>query len=280
MTNIEEAIAKYLNYIGKKYQSAETLRAYKGDLRRFFKDTKSLNRPWLLKKILSFADYAPSSRARKVASVKGFLRWAYEEGLLSEDFSTVFGSVRTPRKLPHFLSADEAILLWKTLNADDTAQGKHHQLVFLLMYGSGLRVSEVASAQTKNLDFSRGAIRILGKGSKWRWVPLLDEAKKLSQSLRGQEYLFENDKGEPLNVRTFHRHIQKMGRQAGLSRPLHPHMLRHSFATHLLESGASLRAIQELLGHASLQTTQKYTHITIDKLANTLEAKHPFNNRK
>src|SRR5687767_1614817 len=102
MTNINEAVGKYLNYISKKYQSEETLRAYKSDLRQFFRDMKSLSRAWLLKKVLTLTHYSEASRSRKIASVRGFLYWAHEQGHFPEDFSVIFGSVKTPRKLPHF----------------------------------------------------------------------------------------------------------------------------------------------------------------------------------
>jgi site-specific recombinase XerD len=280
MANISVITAKYLIYISKKYQSEETLRAYKSDLGQFFSGTTTLTRSWILKKILDLTHYSAASRARKIACVKGFFAWAHEEGLLEEDFSVVFGSVKTPARLPHFLSADEALLVWKSLNSDGSETSDSDRLIFLLMYGSGLRVSEVATAKTKDLDLSRGAIRVLGKGKKWRWVPLLEDAKRILTASAFGEHVLENGKGEPLNVRTLHRRIRRLGIKAALSRPLHPHMLRHSFATHLLESGANLRTIQELLGHSSLQTTQKYTHVTIDRLARALESKHPINNKK
>jgi site-specific recombinase XerD len=270
-------ISKYLDLIEKKFQSGETFRAYKSDIVQFFKDEVELSRPGIMKRTLSLSHYSPATRARKIAALKNFLHWAYEENYLEEDLTTTFGKTKVPRRLPHYLSADEAILLWKKTAEDVSSDGYRDQLIFLLMYGSGLRVSEVAGAETRRVNLQKGVIEVLGKGKKWRWIPMLDEAKRVFSHVSGERFVFENDEGFALNVRTLHRRIRQMGLKAGLSRPLHPHMLRHSFATHLLESGANLRTIQELLGHSSLQTTERYTHITIDKLAQTLEDKHPVN---
>lgn len=274
MTTTDDLIAKYLNLVDKKFQSRETLRAYKGDLEDFFKGVGSLNRAALMKKIQNFVAYAPATRSRKLASIKGFLRWAFENRFINEDLSLAISGTRVPRRLPHFISADEAIILWRFLSEKGNFID---QMIFLLMYGSGLRVSEVAGLTTDRLNAARGAVEVLGKGKKWRWVPLLSKAARICVKNRGEKFVVENSKGTGFSVRTLHRRIQRMGIEAGLSRPLHPHMLRHSFATHLLEGGANLRAIQELLGHTSLQTTQKYTHITIDQLAATLESSHPVN---
>ena len=275
-SNINDLVINYLNLLDKKFQSAETYRAYKNDLETFFKGQTHFDRNDILRRTQSLARYAPASRQRKIATLKGFFHWAFAEGHLSEDFSRILTSGRRVKKLPHFLSVDEALVLWNHVKAKKNV---FDQQIFLLMYGSGLRVSEVAALETSRFHFGRASVEVLGKGKKWRWVPLLEETLKLLQVHHGEKFVLENAEGRGYSVRTLHRHIQKLGQEAGLSRPLHPHMLRHSYATHLLEGGANLRTIQELLGHSSLQTTQNYTHITLDSLAATLEEKHPVNKK-
>jgi site-specific recombinase XerD len=278
--NIDDVIAKYLDFIDKKYQSVETIRAYKSDLLQFFDKATTLTLEQIHKSLFVLANYAPTSRARKLASIKTFLRWCYEEKLLATDLSITLGSVRVSSKLPRFLSSDEALVVWRSISQDSSIEGLRDQLIFLLMYGSGLRVSEVANLRRDKIEISLGVVEVLGKGRKWRRVPILEIAKEVLPHVLGDEYLFENVSGDALNVRTLHRRIQKMGARAGLSRPLHPHMLRHSFATHALEGGAHLRTIQEFLGHSSLGTTQRYTHITLDHLSRALESKHPLSKHK
>lgn len=277
--NVEELVGKFLEFLEKNYQSKETLRAYSADLRHFFHGNKSVEKNSIHKNMITMTKYAPASRARKLAALKSFFRWAFEEGFLGEDFSVQMGKVKIAAKLPHFLSVDEALVVWKSLLERKSEDGFRDQLIFLLMYGSGLRVSEVASISRDKIDLARGNIEVLGKGKKWRRVPLLALARDLVPTVLGENFLFEGANSAAISVRTLHRHIQKLGQRAGLSRPLHPHMLRHSFATHALEGGANLRTIQDFLGHTSLSTTQKYTHITVDRLARTLEANHPINGR-
>jgi integrase/recombinase XerC/integrase/recombinase XerD len=271
-------ISVYLEMVQKNLQSAESLRAYAGDLNGFFHDVEFLARQNLLKKVLTLTRFAPASRARKIASIKGFLKWAHDEGAVNEDFSALFGTVQVPKKLPHYLSADEALLVFRTLAADP--KSKKDFLLFLLLYGSGLRVSEAAQLKLEDIAFEKNEAKALGKGKKYRWVPLLPQTAQIIKEIGGEKYVLENENKCAYSVRTLHRHVCSIGIRAGLSRPLHPHMLRHSYATHLLESGANLRSIQILLGHVSLQTTQKYTHVTLDALASTLESKHPVNKSK
>ncbi len=273
-------ISHYLEMVEKNFQSTETLRAYRSDLRAFFQGVEVLARPSLLHEILTLTKFAPATRARKIATLKGFLSWLYYEGKTTEDFSLIFSSTRVPKKLPHFLSVDEALTLWKSLKSAAFEPDKKIDIIlFLLLYGSGLRISEACGLERVRFDKGRSAVQVLGKGRKWRWVPLLPDAAKLCEKYGGKRFILEVSPGKPFSVRTLHRRVYNMGLVAGLDRPLHPHMLRHSYATHLLEGGANLRNIQELLGHVSLQTTERYTHVTLDRLAATLEEKHPINKK-
>jgi len=273
-------ISNYLEVIAKKFQSIETLRAYSSDLKIFFRHIEVISRPNLLHEVLTLSELAPASRARKIATLKGFLSWLYDEKKTPENFSLIFSTPQVPKKLPPFLSADEALTLWKSLKNEVSDPSQINDLLlFLLLYGSGLRVSEASTLLRTRFDKDKGAIQVLGKGKKWRWVPVLPVATTFLESCGGTKFVLESAPGRSYSVRTLHRKVYRMGLKAGLDRPLHPHMLRHSYATHLLEGGANLRNIQELLGHSSLQTTERYTHVTLDRLAATLESKHPINKK-
>ncbi|MBK9293056.1 MAG: tyrosine-type recombinase/integrase [Oligoflexia bacterium] len=268
-SNIGNLMTIYVTEIEKKFQSSETIRAYKSDLALFFKGHfkgQLIDFPYA-KKLSQFSRFEPATRARKVACIKGFLDWAFENGFTSQKLSTSFGTYKVPQKLPDFISVDEALVLLKYLKNNSEKEAQKNLLLFLLLYGSGLRVSEVANAKISDVDFKNQTINVLGKGKKFRHTPLLPMALEI---IKNSDTLLN------LTTRTLHRKVRQMGLQAGITRPLHPHMLRHSYATHLLEGGANLRSIQMLLGHSSLQTTQKYTHISIDKLARDLEDKHPL----
>lgn len=273
-TNIGDLIKIYGEELEKKFQSFETLRAYLSDLRIFFKKNSeiSLEDLDLPSHITSLAQYKPASRARKAAALRGFFDWALKSGYTKKAFSLKLGKYKIPRKLPHFISVDEALVIFKSVKAED-------QLLFLLLYGSGLRISEAASVQLSKIDFSASTIEVLGKGGKYRKAVLLPVTMDLIKNLKSEKYIFENTQKEHLSTRTLFERVRQMGLHAGLSRPLHPHMLRHSYATHLLEGGADLRHIQVLLGHSSLQTTERYTHVALDKLASNLEAKHPLSKK-
>lgn len=278
-SNIGDLVTIYVTEIEKKFQSEETIRAYKGDLEHFFADyaQKDLEAfPWA-QKLALFSQFEPATRARKVASLKGFLSWAFEQAYVSKNYADTFGVYKVPRKLPDFISVDEALVILKFLNQKTEFQPAYKKdlLLFLLLYGSGLRISEAANAKIEDVDLTNQTIRVLGKGKKYRQTPLLQSAYKIIKdlSLSSSE---QNTSLMGLTTRSLHRRVQKMGLEAGVNRPLHPHMLRHSYATHLLEGGANLRSIQVLLGHSSLQTTEKYTHISMDKLARDLESHHPL----
>lgn len=213
---------------------------------------------------------APASRNRKTAAVRGFLKWLYAEKHLADDFSLRLMSCKVPHKLPHFVSVDEALSLLRGLKP-----GREKTLI-LLLYGGGLRVSEACALKWKDLLEDSGSLRILGKGGHMRIVALPDLAwRAVVKSERHGPYVLGGE--QPLSTRQAYEIVRQSGRAAGLLKPLHPHALRHSYATHLLTSGADLRVLQELLGHRSLAATQKYTHLSLDHLARSLEKHHPLN---
>ncbi len=214
---------------------------------------------------------AASSRGRKTACVRGFVKWLFAEKYVEDDFSTRLVAPKISQKLPHFLSVDEALALIRAL-----PEGPQRALV-LLLYGGGLRVSEAGGLRWKDLLAESKSLRVTGKGAKERVIALPDLVWREVKALeRKNEFVF----GEALSNRKAYEWVRSAGRTANLLKPLHPHALRHSYATHLLTSGADLRVLQELLGHRSLAATQKYTHLSLDHLARAMEKHHPLSASK
>ncbi|MNL38041.1 Tyrosine recombinase XerD [compost metagenome] len=196
--------------------------------------------------------------------------------MLEKDLSIQVICPKVPKKLPHFLSVDEALAVLKSFDEAKESLLKEKTL-FLLLYGGGLRVSEACELQWSQVQMSQRVLRVIGKGSKERVVSLpplaMDALKEWQKQTPFAKYVFGE---KALNSRTAYEMVRQSGIRAGLLKPLHPHALRHSFATHLLTSGANLRTLQELLGHESLTATEKYTHLGIDQLARTMEKLHPL----
>jgi site-specific recombinase XerD len=286
-----ESIDKYLKYMDfVKSSSSLTLKAYKKDLEQAygFADPKTKPKPCSEAELLSlsrealngWASLSLSSRNRKSATLKSFLGWAYQEQLTERDLSTQIICPKVPKKLPHFLSVDEALAVLASYDKkDDSVQNLRDRAMFLVLYGAGLRVSEACNLKWSDVHFSTRSLRLTGKGGKERIVVLPDlgiETLKKLRKLSDDDYVFGI---EPLNPRVAYEWVRTRGAKAMLMKPLHPHALRHSFATHLLSSGANLRTLQELLGHESLQATEKYTHLGIDQLARTMEKHHPLSKK-
>jgi site-specific recombinase XerD len=283
--------------------STQTVRSYRSDLSQAFAleskeleaDTWSgaptsdrLNEAetdWLLGQCRSaqtaWKDLSPASRNRKSACLKSFLNWLLDRGVIERDLSAQIHSPKVPIRLPHHLSVDEALALLSSVRNElkapnhlDDPNLRRDLALILLLYGGGLRVSEACGLEWSRLDESMRTARVLGKGGKERIVifpPLTVSA--LTRLPRNGRFIFGE---EPLSTRVAYDIVKNRGSRAGLLKPLHPHALRHSFATHLLSSGANLRTLQELLGHSTLQATQRYTHIGVDQLARTMEAFHPL----
>ncbi|MGE0762473.1 MAG: tyrosine-type recombinase/integrase [Bdellovibrionales bacterium] len=216
---------------------------------------------------------ATASRNRKLACLKSFFKWLYQERWLEKDMAAQVIMPKVPTRLPHFIAVDEALNVIRTLEAQGPPARERLALI-LLLYGGGLRVSEACTLAWKNIDPKARTIKVLGKGSKERLVALPDLCwPTLSGLERRGAYVF----GErPLSPRKAYQMVREAGALCGLIKPLHPHALRHSYATHLLADGADLRVLQELLGHSSLTATQKYTHLSVDHLARSLEQHHPL----
>jgi len=225
-----------------------------------------------------------SSRSvqRALSAARGLFRYLLREHQVS---TNPFQGVRAPKagkKLPHSLSPDQVTLLLAVAGNEPLAV--RDRAIMELFYSSGLRLSELVGLRRGDIDLADGLVRVMGKGGKAREVPVGRHAraalqawlKVRSQITRGdQETVFLSQRGAPLSVRSVQQRIALWARRQGLDLPVHPHMLRHSFASHLLESSGDLRAVQELLGHANISTTQIYTHLDFQHLAKVYDAAHP-----
>tara|TARA_Y100001968_G_scaffold331621_2_gene386879 strand:+ start:1189 stop:2178 length:990 start_codon:yes stop_codon:yes gene_type:complete len=236
------------------------------------------------------AHSSPATRRRKLSAMRTFLDWVAERRGDERNPARAINSPRRRHRLPSVLSAPEARSMLdhdaSTELAELPVQGLRDLCLLELLYGSGLRASECVGLDRRSIDLERGEVRVLGKGRKERLVPLSQpciEALRAWSELRGLlnqrpeagQALFLNARGGRLSARSLRRIVKQRGFVAGVVKDVHPHALRHSFATHLLEGGADLRAIQEMLGHASLSTTQQYTHLTVEGLVDAHRSAHP-----
>lgn len=215
---------------------------------------------------------AATSRNRKSGAVRGFLKWLLETQYIDEDLSLRLPTAKVKARLPHFISIDEALSLLRSL---EKPEFQIEQALALLLYGGGLRVSEAGDLKWSDLVAPTRSLRITGKGGKTRLVALPEIAWKKIEKLK-KEGPYVLGGAAPLDRRKAYQMVREAGARAGLLLPLHPHALRHSYATHILTSGADLRVLQELLGHSSLAATQKYTHLSLDNLARSMEKHHPL----
>jgi integrase/recombinase XerC len=232
------------------------------------------------------AGYAKTSVARRLASLRSFFRFAQREGMADANPAKPLRNPRPDRNLPHFLTTDEIGRLLESPPRTDPA-GLRDRAILETMYSAGLRVSELVGINDGDLDFEGGLVRIRGKGRRERLAPLgsfaleaiqqWQSCRKLSpREPKGPEApLFVNKFGRRLTTRSIGRMLEKYLRITGLDQRTSPHTLRHSFATHLLDRGADIRSVQELLGHKSLVTTQIYTHISTTGLREVYQRAHP-----
>ncbi|MGJ8653296.1 MAG: site-specific tyrosine recombinase XerD [Opitutaceae bacterium] len=234
---------------------------------------------------LSRQDYARTSQARKLSALRMFAKHLVRENLRADDFTELLGSPKLARKLPEVLTREEVERL---LNAPSmtTPHGLRDRAMLELFYSSGLRVSELCGILLQNINLDEGYVRVFGKGSKERIAPIGSAAIKAVQdymaSARPQfikaktgSELFLSQQGRAISRKMVWVLIKEHALRAGIKKPIKPHLLRHSFATHLLEGGADLRAIQEMLGHSDISTTQIYTSVQAARLADEHALYHP-----
>lgn len=236
--------------------------------------------------------YARSSIARRVAAIRTFFRWAKARGYVAADPAERLGHPKGGSRLPSVLRPAEAAALVEApeevldpVPTEPEAFALRDRAVLELLYGSGLRVGEVATLQVASVDLARARVRVVGKGDKTREVPLSDFAVEalttylqFARPFTAPEHssgLFFNRKGKSLSARDIRAMLERYREQVLPDRKVSPHTLRHSYATHLLEGGAGIRAVQELLGHASLATTQRYTHVSKSRLFEAYRQSHP-----
>ncbi|MGH2530527.1 MAG: tyrosine recombinase [Actinomycetota bacterium] len=284
----------------ERHLSANTVLAYRRDLRQLAvflsrqrRSLASATYP-LLRRFLAqqvTLGYARASIARRVGAIHTFYRWAASRGFVDADPAAMLGRPKVVNRLPSVLRPWEAAGLMEAPQSPPEAEAAvrafalRDRAVLELMYGSGLRVGEVSSLTLDRVDPDRGRVVVMGKGSKEREVPLSDYAvDALRAYLRegrshvgapGSSAVFFNRKGKPLGERDIRALVQRYGGRTLSGRRVTPHTLRHSFATHLLEGGADIRAVQELLGHASVATTQRYTHVSRARLFEAYRRSHP-----
>jgi len=223
-----------------------------------------------------------ASISRKLASVRTFFEFLIRNGTIKSNSAKLVPTPKGEKRLPTFLTVDEVVKLVETPGSDNAYESRDRAILELL-YSCGLRVSELVGINLNDLDLDLMSVKVLGKGNKERLVPLGSKASfaiktYLSQRLDlkpKDDYLFVNSRGGRLTTRSIDRIIKKYATISGIPKNISPHVLRHTFATHLLGGGADLRAIQEMLGHKSLSTTQRYTHTSIEKLMEIYDKTHP-----
>ncbi|UCH21981.1 MAG: tyrosine recombinase XerC [Deltaproteobacteria bacterium] len=224
--------------------------------------------------------------ARKLSAIRSFFRYLIKKGAITDDPTKMVLTPKQEKSIPTYLPVDDMFRLLDSIKTDNLL-GLRNRAIFETLYSCGIRVSELAGLNVSDVSFSSRVIRVVGKGSRQRIVPIGDKAlsaiksyrKKLKsqKGFRSEENgpLFLNKYNGRLTTRSIARILEKLAKECGLLIPISPHALRHTYATHLLDAGADLRIVQELLGHKSLSTTQKYTHVSIDRLMQTYDRAHP-----
>lgn len=295
---VSDLVERYLHRLqSEERKSAATLRAYGGDLRAFVGWLAALGRTpeqatrFELRRYLVELEeqgLVATSVQRKLASLRGLFAFLREEGAIVKDPAKLLKGPKAPRRVPRFLTTAQVDLLLGQV-FDESPQGARDRAILEVLYSTGCRVSECAGMRLDALDLEEGVVRVLGKGQKERlallggparaaieaWMParrdLLRAAKRTDPGT-----LWLNRRGTPLSARWVFQTVVDRARSAGIDVPLTPHGLRHSFATHLLDRGADLRTVQELLGHARLVTTEIYTHVSIGRLRDVYDHAHPL----
>jgi integrase/recombinase XerC len=293
-TPVEKAIEKFLQSLRQRNASVHTIKAYTGDLDNFAAYVGSRN--WrsidhlTIRGFLSHLyekNLEKTSVARALAAVRSFYRWLAQEGVVEQNPAALVSTPRLPKKLPRVPSIEEVNTVLDGQMPEVASFPERDRLMFELLYGCGIRNSELIGINLDDIRLSSEAILIRGKGKKERYVPFGDSVKAAlasylparQQTLAGRKKnataLLINQRGGRLTTRSVGRIIKKIAVAKGLSPDVHPHTLRHAFGTHMLEEGADLRSIQEMLGHERLSTTQRYTQLSMKHVLEVYDQTHP-----
>lgn len=293
--NLERARSEYLGYLSvERGSSANTVEAYGRDLARYVgwlsergvDDPEGVTRPLVEAHVAALVEVglAPASVERAVSAIKGFHRFMVSDGICEAFPTSELPLPSKPERLPDVISVDDAARLLDQ-PFPSTPAGLRDRAILEVLYGCGLRASELCGLDLRTTLLDEGLLRVFGKGDKERVVPVLgtaaealvaylDRGRGALVGRRPTQAVFLNARGGRLSRQSVHAIVEKYGRVAGID-GLHPHTLRHSFATHLLEGGADLRVVQELLGHANVATTQLYTHVDRSHIRRVYLAAHP-----
>jgi len=294
--SLDNLFDRYLNYLLiEKGLSKTTLDSYSRDLLRYHDFLKKngvhhiaeTDTPLILKHIIALrnAGLGARSRARHLVSIRGFYRFLLSEKIIKNDPSRLVDLPKLSLKLPDVLSVDEVSHLLKTPDTNKPL-GARDAAMLELLYAAGLRVSELVYVKLQDINLEAGFVRVMGKGSKERVVPIgrhakrkieyyLENHRQPAMKNRLSPYLFIARAGKPITRQGFWKLLRRYADQAQIYKKITPHSLRHSFATHLLEGGADLRAVQVMLGHVDISTTQIYTHVTRKHLKELHQKFHP-----
>lgn len=287
---MQRYIDKFINYLKiEKDVSKHTIINYTIDLKAFSlflgeADINSVDHLALRRFLaeLRSKNYSKRTIARKLASLRSFFKFLYREGHIKSNPITAISSPKLDKKLPKFLDIGKVTKL--ILSPDiKTPSGLRDRAILETLYSCGIRVSELVGLDMDDIDFISGVIKVLGKGRKERMVPIGDMAlnsiRKYTEGrdarAKDKKAVFLNSRGGRLTDRSIRRVVDKHIHACSTEEKISPHSLRHSFATHLLDKGADLRSVQELLGHMNLSTTQIYTHVTMERLKNVYDKAHP-----
>lgn len=293
---IGKGIRKFLDSLrGERHASAHTLRAYGNELSRFgqylgpelrWKDVDHVSIRGFLSH-LHGCGLSKVSVARALAALRSMYKWLAREGIVQQNPAKLVATPRLPKKLPRVPTLAEMNGLLDSPMPENAALPERDRAIFELLYGCGLRNSELVGIELGDIDEANGVVLVRGKGKKQRYVPLEGAAAEalaeyravrhriLQETRKVTRRLFVNRRGGPLTTRSVGRIVKQIAVAKGLPPDIHPHTLRHAFGTHMLSEGADLRAIQELLGHERLSTTQKYTQLSMTQVMEVYDRTHP-----
>ena len=299
-TVVQKAVADFLRHLRERNASPHTIKAYSGDLENFAAYAGS--RGWKQIDHIAIRGFlsqlyqkglGKTSVARSLAAVRSLYRWLAQEGVVEQNPAKLVATPKLPKKLPRVPTIEEVNTVLDADMPDCSAFNERDQVILELLYGCGIRNSELIGINLDDIRWSNEMILVRGKGRKERYVPFGDSAKAAVQAYlptrqrvlgetkhTSERALLINLRGSRLTTRSVGRIVKQIAVARGLSPDVHPHTLRHAFGTHMLEEGADLRAIQEMLGHERLSTTQRYTQLTVKHVMDVYDKTHPHANKR